>query len=94
MNNVSKLHPQFADERIRRQITTWCWDTHPWSRGAFAFFTPGQHTNLHRDIIASEGRIVFAGEHTSLSHAWMQGALESGLRAVTDVLAAAVPNDC
>ena len=28
-----------------------------------------------------EGRIHFAGEHCSLYHAWIQGALESGIRA-------------
>lgn len=28
-----------------------------------------------------EGRILFAGEHCSLYHAWIQGALESGLNA-------------
>jgi len=40
-------------------------------------------------VIAAEGRIYFAGEHASLSHAWMQGALESGLRAVREMLQAA-----
>jgi monoamine oxidase len=34
-----------------------------------------------------EGRIFFAGEHISLTHTWMQGALESALQAVRDMLA-------
>jgi monoamine oxidase len=41
---------------------------------------------LYRHVIAPEGRIYFAGEHASLAHTWMQGALESGLRAVQDML--------
>jgi monoamine oxidase len=40
-------------------------------------------------VTAPEGRIHFAGEHTSLAHSWMQGALDSGLRAVQQLLAAA-----
>ncbi|HEV3255562.1 MAG TPA: FAD-dependent oxidoreductase [Gemmataceae bacterium] len=51
------------------------------------WFMPGQHSALYRHIIAPEGRIHFAGEHASLTHAWMQGALESGLRAAREILA-------
>jgi monoamine oxidase len=36
---------------------------------------------LQADIVRTEGRILFAGEHCSLYHAWIQGALESGIRA-------------
>ena len=32
-------------------------------------------TELHQDIVRSEGPIYFAGEHCSLQHSWMQGAL-------------------
>jgi monoamine oxidase len=32
-----------------------------------------------------EGRIYFAGEHTSRWPSWMQGALESGNRAAREV---------
>ena len=42
---------------------------------------PGQQTELQADIVRPEGRIHFAGEHCSLYHAWIQGALESGIRA-------------
>ena len=31
-------------------------------------------------IVAPEGRIHFAGEHASLAHAWIEGAIESGVR--------------
>jgi hypothetical protein len=62
----------------------------PWSeeRGAFAWFMPGQHTALHRHFIAPEGRIFFAAEHISLTRTWIQGALESALQVVRDMLVA------
>jgi monoamine oxidase len=48
-------------------------------------FAPEQQTQLHADIVRPEGRILFAGEHCSLYHAWIQGALESGIRAARQV---------
>ena len=52
---------------------------------AFALFEPGQQAELHADIVKPEGRIHFAGEHCSLWHAWIQGALESGVRAAREI---------
>ena len=36
-------------------------------------------------IAVPEGRVHFAGEHTTLSHGWMQGAIESGIRVAVEV---------
>jgi monoamine oxidase len=35
--------------------------------------------------VAPEGRVYFAGEHASLAHAWIQGAIESGLNAASAI---------
>ena len=61
------------------------WHDDEFAGGAFALFDPGQQTLLHAHIIRPEGRIHFAGEHASLAHAWIQGAIESGLRAAHEV---------
>jgi monoamine oxidase len=53
--------------------------------GAFARFAPGRQGLLHAHIAAPEGLVHFAGEHTSLAHAWIQGAIESGLRYAIEV---------
>jgi len=63
------------------------WDDDPWARGAFPYFKPGQ-SRLTSALSSSEGRVHFAGEHTSKWSGWMQGALESGLRAAAEVMAA------
>ena len=89
LQSLSLVHPQLQDRSLVRQTASWSWDNHPLSGGAFAWFLPGQHSALHRYIVAPEGRIHFAGEHASLTHTWMQGALESGLRAVREMLQAA-----
>jgi monoamine oxidase len=48
-------------------------------------FAPGQEAALHSDALRPEGRVYFAGEHCSLWHAWIQGALESGIRAAQQI---------
>ena len=88
ISHLARVHPQLADPRAIRRTASWSWDHHPWSGGAFAWFTPGQHSALYRHVISPEGRVFFAGEHASLSHTWIQGALESALRAVREILTA------
>ena len=61
------------------------WHDDPYAGGAFALFEPSQQTLLYSHIIAPEGRIHFAGEHASLHHAWIQGAIESGLRTALEI---------
>jgi monoamine oxidase len=68
---------------------TKCWDDDPWARGASAYYKPGQFKSLYPHVARPEGRIHFAGEHTSVwSDGWMQGALESGERVTREVNAA------
>ncbi len=89
LQHLARVHPQLGNPGMVRETRSWSWDNHPLSSGAFAWFLPGQHTELHAALVAPEGRIYFAGEHASLTHTWMQGALESGLRATREMLEAA-----
>jgi len=89
LQQLSRVHPQLRQPGMVRQTASWSWDTHPYSSGAFAWFMPGQHAALYRYVTAPEGRIHFAGEHASLAHTWMQGALDSSLRAVQQMLVVA-----
>jgi monoamine oxidase len=61
------------------------WLDDPWARGAVAFPAPGQVIGLIPHTAPAEGRVHFAGEHTSVSNGWMQGAIESGLRAAREI---------
>ena len=61
------------------------WDDDPYACGAYGWFRPGQMTTLYPVLATAEGRIHFAGEATSVLPAWMQGALESGVRAASEV---------
>lgn len=57
-----------------------CWDEEQWSRGAWSWLKPGHAASVLPHISRPEGRIHFAGDHTSSWSSWMQGALESGNR--------------
>lgn len=83
LDDVSRIHPQIRDEFEVGASHAWYGDR--WARGAFAMFAPEQQTNLQPAIVAPEGRVYFAGEHCSLYHAWIQGALESGIRAAREI---------
>ena len=61
-----------------------CWGLDPWQRGSFALHAPGQ-IGFIDTLARPEGRIHFAGEHTSPWTGWMQGALESARRAVREI---------
>lgn len=62
-----------------------CWDEDEWARGAYAWFKPGQMESLLPHIARPEGRVHFAGDHTSPWPGWMNGALQSGARAAREV---------
>jgi monoamine oxidase len=53
--------------------------------GGFALFNPGQERRYYDVIRQPEGRIHFAGEHTSLDHRWIEGAVESAIRTATEI---------
>jgi monoamine oxidase len=86
LEDVAKIHPQAIEEF--EVGASHMWHTDEFAGGAFVLFDPGQETLLHDAIVAPEGRVYFAGEHASLSHRWIQGAVESGLRAAYEVHAA------
>lgn len=62
-----------------------CWDQDEWARGDYCYFEPGEMRRLLPAIARAEGRLHFAGEHTSCMPGWMQGAFESGHRAAGEV---------
>ncbi|MYL31552.1 NAD(P)-binding protein [Halobacillus halophilus] len=61
------------------------WSRNPYSAGCFTLFTPGQSRDLEDIIPLPEGRIHFAGEHTSSYHGWIEGAIESGIRGAAEI---------
>ena len=84
LDQVEMIYPGMR-ENFEGGVTT-CWDEDEWARGASAYYKPGQFSSLLPHVARPEGRIHFAGEHTSVwIDGWMQGALESGNRVAREV---------
>jgi monoamine oxidase len=64
------------------------WEEDPWAGGGYAYFSPRYDPSWRAWLARPTGRLLFAGEHTSFRwQGYMNGAVESGLRAAAEVLA-------
>ncbi|WP_374718398.1 flavin monoamine oxidase family protein [Parageobacillus toebii] len=84
LKNLATIH----GKQVYREFETGVshsWIRYPYSAGAFTMFKPEQVTELSPYISVPEGRVHFAGEHTSTTHGWIQGAIESGIRVAYEV---------
>ncbi|MFE0455860.1 flavin monoamine oxidase family protein [Streptomyces sp. NPDC058914] len=64
---------------------TQSWLRDPYAYGEASVLLPGQHTELLAAIRTPEGPLHFAGDHTSVKPSWIEGAVESAVRAALEV---------
>ena len=83
-NALDRLQPGLG-ARVRETVS-FAWAQDPWARGAQSLVWDYGIQHLPA-ICAPAGRIHFAGEHTASRGrlGWLDGALESGLRAAREV---------
>lgn len=84
LKDLSKVYGNVVYQEYL-QAVSFNWSKNPFSAGCFTLFTPGQKTELGDSIHQAEGRLHFAGEHTSSFHGWIEGAVESGIRSAFEV---------
>ena len=87
LNEMETLFPG-TRENFEGGLTK-SWDEDFWARGAMQWFRPSQMTTYGPYMATPEGRIHFAGEHTSPWPGWIEGAIHSGLRSANEVQEAA-----
>lgn len=64
------------------------WEDDPWARGGYAYFDPSFDPSLRDWLARPAGRVVFAGEHTSVKwQGYINGAILSGQRAAAEIAA-------
>jgi monoamine oxidase len=100
------LHPQHRATKWRKAISQFLpglrerevtatyakvWQDDPWQRGAIPFVQPHQFEWLWPASRRVEGRIHFAGDHTSGFLGWQNGALESAERVVREIVESTAP---
>ena len=62
------------------------WGQEPYTRGAWAYYQPGQISRFALELGRPHGRIQFCGEHLSRIARGMEGAMESGEKAACEIL--------
>lgn len=77
-----RFHPGFED--YVEGGTSYAWSNDPWARGVLNDFRPGQMSELLPVLSRPEGRVHFAGDHTS-PFEQMDGAVASGRRVAREV---------
>lgn len=82
---MEKVHPGIRENF--EVSASYSWVSDPWAMGAGVEFNVGQLSKHYQPLRTPEGRIHFAGEHTSPWSGWMNGGLESGNRAAAEIQA-------
>ncbi len=83
LRQIAMVSPEASKHAEGHRV--WFWDAEEWNRGGYVMYETGQMTTHLPELTKPEGRVHFAGEHTSLWHAYMNGALESGYRSAKEV---------
>ncbi|KAG8726925.1 hypothetical protein FRC11_014209 [Ceratobasidium sp. 423] len=89
LRDLADMHQIGCDKLCVVEHHAWDWTHDKFAMGPFALFSPAQFTHLYPELTKPAfGRLHFAGEATSVHHAWVVGALYSAFRCVVEVLAA------
>lgn len=91
LRDMDRVHPGLRDHFVAGASK--CWDADPFQRGAYAYFKPGQLTRVAPLLGRAEGRLHFAGDHTSHRPGFMHGALASAHRVLAEIAAAPPASD-
>jgi monoamine oxidase len=68
-------------------MQTVSWEDDPWARGAYAYFDSSFPPSARRLLRLPWKQVFLPGEHTSSKwQGYMNGAVESGLRAVEEIV--------
>jgi monoamine oxidase len=88
LDNLAQIHGSVVREEYIGEYFVMDWYTEQYAHGAFALYGPTQFTQMFPQIVqpAASGRLHFAGEATSVHHAWIVGALNSAYRSVYEIL--------
>jgi monoamine oxidase len=86
--HMTRVHPELQTNFEKGFSFAWD-DTDPFSGGGWCWHAPGEMLAYHPLVAQPEGRLHFAGEHTSVIPSTMEGAILSGQRAAREIAAAA-----
>lgn len=85
LGGAEKLYPGLT-EQYNNRIAKFTWGTHPFSKGSYTSYLPGQWSDFAGVEQEPFENIFFAGEHCSVLHqGFMNGAVESSKLAAEQI---------
>ncbi|MDC8756920.1 flavin monoamine oxidase family protein [Janthinobacterium fluminis] len=84
LDGVAQVHGDYVRKHFISGFSV-NWDESPFAMGEAAMFAPGQLSELQEHVAPPVGNLHFAGDWTTLRHAWIEGAIESGIRAALEI---------
>jgi monoamine oxidase len=84
--DLAKLFP--GEDTAPIAIDKYAWQDDKYTQGAYAFYRPGQWFPIRDVLRKNHGSVYFAGEHIADEQGFMDGAVDSGQDAATQVMAA------
>lgn len=84
LDGVAKVHGDYVRKHFIAGHSV-NWDASPFAMGEAAMFAPGQLSELQQDVAPPVGNLHFAGDWTTLRHAWIEGAIESAIRVALEI---------
>jgi monoamine oxidase len=86
MRGIERAYPGTTRER-NGKVSRFHWPTHPWTKGSYSCYKPGQWTTIAGSEGLPVGNLFFAGEHCSYDfQGYMNGAAQSGADAAKAVM--------
>ena len=88
LSQIEPVLPGVTDQ-WNGKVTLDFWKTYPWTLGSYSYWKVGQYTGFSGVEKEAVGSCHFAGEHTSQDfQGYLNGAVETGYRAASEILAA------
>ncbi|MFN7962295.1 MAG: NAD(P)/FAD-dependent oxidoreductase [Thermoanaerobaculia bacterium] len=84
-HQLDRVYPGIS--KLRQNEVLFHWPSHPFTRGSYSCYKPGQYTGFGGEEATAVDGLHFAGEHTSQdAQGYLEGGCESGDRAAHEIL--------
>ena len=81
VQQIDEIHPETDTKALFQMGKRQAWASDPTTLGAFAMLRPREYISVMYLMQQTWRNVYFGGEAISFTNGWIQGALESGLRA-------------
>ncbi|TDZ33090.1 L-amino-acid oxidase [Colletotrichum spinosum] len=86
LDAMVEVHGEDTRDLYTGKYNRRCWVLDPLESGSWVSPVAGQHQLYIPEYFKTYDNMIFIGEHTSYTHAWISSALESGIRGSVQLL--------